>query len=424
MTTLEVGEQPRTLLERALFIGSAERLPVAWSTAYFFFLIAGNSVLKPMRDAAGLKDGIQNLRWIMTVTLVGMLIAIPAYNFAISRLPRTRVALAVHRAAQLGAASFLLWGFAAGRWGHGVFGVAFFVWHTVFNLLGVAAFRTLMADVWRERQAKRVFCVIGVGGTLGVVVGAALARRIAHTGAIWPLLPLSVVLFELGIFSLRRTLARFPPPAEEGPRTSAAPGSTASALRLVLTIPVLRSMAAFVALTSVVTTLFYFEQANVVRRAFATDAQRVEAFATIDMIAASATILVGLLLAARFIRRLGARRGLIFLPVAAALSFALLRMSPTFLSVVIAQSTIRSFNFGIVTPARESMFTELSRELNYRGKSVIDTLAWRTGDFIGTWATSLTAVLGVSVSVTAAVAVVVWSFTAFSFADPNARGAA
>jgi len=49
----------------------------------------------------------------------------------------------------------------------------FFVWTTVFALFNTSIFWSLMADVFRSDQAKRMFGFIGVGGTFGSIVGSA-----------------------------------------------------------------------------------------------------------------------------------------------------------------------------------------------------------------------------------------------------------
>jgi AAA family ATP:ADP antiporter len=414
--------EARSAMERLLLIRPDERSRVAWSTAYFFFLLAANSVLKPLRDAAGIKEGIDTLPRLLTLTFAAMAVAIPVYNLAISRLRREHVAVAVHRATQVSVAIFLGLGLGLGRWEKGAFSTAFYVWLSVFNLIGVAAFRTLMVDLWRERQATRLFGAISLGGTLGVVVGAGLARWIVHHWSLWAAFPVAILLLEVAIASSRRARAGFSQPLKESGAPRGTPGSTLGALRLVATVPLFRQMAGFVGLTSVSTTLLYIEQGRIIRRDFPTDAARVDAFATIDMIAAVATITAEALLAGRLIRAFGARRTLILLPFAACILFVLLHVKPSFAVLLLAQTMIRALNYGIATPARETLFADLSPELKYRGKSVIDTFAWRGGDFVGIWAPSFAAMIGVSSVATALTAGALWTICAVTFALPARPG--
>jgi hypothetical protein len=49
---------------------------------------------------------------------------------------------------------------------------------------------------------------------------------------------------------------------------------------------------------------------------------------------------------------------------------------------------------GITRPARETLFTVVSREDKYKSKAVIDTFVYRTGDVVGAWTEGLLGRLG------------------------------
>src|SRR3546814_17653399 len=57
-------------------------------------------------------------------------------------------------------------------------GIVFFVWVSVFNLFVVSVFWSFMSDIWSTEQARRLFPVIAVDGTLGAVAGPALTRTL------------------------------------------------------------------------------------------------------------------------------------------------------------------------------------------------------------------------------------------------------
>ena len=59
-------------------------------------------------------------------------------------------------------------------------GRVFFVWTTVFALFNTSIFWCLMADSFRSEQAKRLFGFIGVGGTLGSIIGSATTAALAN----------------------------------------------------------------------------------------------------------------------------------------------------------------------------------------------------------------------------------------------------
>jgi len=63
---------------------------LGWSFAYFFCLLAGYYVLRPLRDEMGVAGGVRNLQWLFTATFLVMLAAVPLYGALVARLPRRR----------------------------------------------------------------------------------------------------------------------------------------------------------------------------------------------------------------------------------------------------------------------------------------------------------------------------------------------
>src|SRR5208283_5061211 len=67
-----------------------ERSAALWSFAYFFTLLAGYYVLRPLRDRMGIAGGVKALPWMFTATFVTLLAAQPLYGALVARLPRAR----------------------------------------------------------------------------------------------------------------------------------------------------------------------------------------------------------------------------------------------------------------------------------------------------------------------------------------------
>ena len=67
-----------------------ERSAALWSFAYFFMLLAGYYVLRPIRDQMGIAGGEKNLPWLFTATFVTLLVVQPLYGALVARLPRAR----------------------------------------------------------------------------------------------------------------------------------------------------------------------------------------------------------------------------------------------------------------------------------------------------------------------------------------------
>ena len=145
------------------------------SFVFFFFVLCSWFVLRPIRDLIAVTTGVTRLPWLFGGTLIVTLIANPLFS---SLVVRFRVRRFVPVTYQFFAANLLVFFFAmraVGGMGSDSppwIGIVFYIWTSVFNLFITSVFWCFMADVFRSEQAKRLFGFIGVGGTLGAIVGS------------------------------------------------------------------------------------------------------------------------------------------------------------------------------------------------------------------------------------------------------------
>src|SRR5580658_9581777 len=146
---------PQRWLGWALPATPRERAAALWSFAYFFALLAGYYVLRPLRDQMGIAGGVKNLPWLFTATFLTLIVAQPLYGALVAKLPRARFVPMVYHFFVANLAIF---------WLLLTLGVApvvmawiFFVWISVFNLFAVSVFWSFMADLFRSEQSKRLF---------------------------------------------------------------------------------------------------------------------------------------------------------------------------------------------------------------------------------------------------------------------------
>src|SRR5476651_881914 len=99
-------ELPHLYVRRSVRPGEGKAL--CWSFAYFFCLLAGYYVLRPLRDEMGVAGGVRNLQWLFTATFVVMLAAVPAFGAVVARLPRNRFVPLVYHFFVLNIAAFWL----------------------------------------------------------------------------------------------------------------------------------------------------------------------------------------------------------------------------------------------------------------------------------------------------------------------------
>ena len=133
-------------LARVVAVRPGELRALFWSFAYFFCLLAGYYVLRPLRDEMGIAGGVRNLQWLFTATFAAMLAAVPLFGALVARLPRRRfIPLVYHFFVANIAIFWLLLALDAGK-----VHVArvFFVWISVFSLFAVSVFWSFMADLF------------------------------------------------------------------------------------------------------------------------------------------------------------------------------------------------------------------------------------------------------------------------------------
>jgi ATP:ADP antiporter, AAA family len=400
---------PARLLGRLVLLEEGEAPALFWSTAYFFLLLFGYYLLRPVREAIGIARGADKLPWLMTGTLLAMALANPAFGALVSRLPRRRFIPRTYRFFALNMLAFLLAFRLLPRHGGAALGYAFYIWLSVFNLFVVSVFWGLMSDVWSEAQGKRLFGFIATGGTLGAMAGAALTGALARGFRIGGLRlapdPLSLLLvsmltLELAVQCVRRLAAIF----GLGDRGSGArePGpGPLEGLRLVATSRYLQLICAYILLFTVASTFLYLQQGAIVERAFSGTAARTAAFARIDFWVNGLTLAAQVLLTGRILTGLGLPSVLALLPALTLAGFGALWLWPTFGVMAWFQVLRRGLHYAVDRPAREVLYIPLGPGERYKSKPFIDTFVYRGGDLLGAWAPSALAALAVPLGLAA-----------------------
>jgi AAA family ATP:ADP antiporter len=393
-----------------------------WSTLYFFLLLFGYYLLRPVREAIGIARGADKLPWLMTGTLLAMALANPAFAALVSRLPRRRFIPLAYRCFAFNMLAFFLAFRFLPHKGWPFLGYAFYIWLSVYNLFVVSVFWGLMSDVWTEGQGKRLFGFIATGGTLGAIAGAALTGALTKGlrlgGLRLQLDPLSLLLvamlaLELAAQCVRRLAEIFAlGDAAHGPREPG-PGPL-EGLRLIATSRYLQLICAYILLFTVTSTFLYLQQGAIVERTFQGTAARTAAFARIDLWVNVLTLATQVLLTGRLLTGLGIPAVLSLLPVLTLAGFGALWAWPTFGVLALLQVLRRGLHYAVDRPAREILYIPLGPEERYKSKPFIDTFIYRGGDLLGAWAPSALAALAVSMGFAALGCSGLWLGCAFA----------
>jgi AAA family ATP:ADP antiporter len=359
---------------------------LCWSFAYFFCLLAGYYVLRPLRDEMGVAGGVRNLQWLFTATFLVMLAAVPLYGALVARLPRRRLIPLVYHffAANL----LVFWVLLSFEFEKLIVARVFFVWISVFVLFAVSVFWSFMADLFTSEQGKRLFAYIAAGGTAGSLAGPALTIGLAELLGPANLLLVATLFLEIAVLCVWRLEAASPgleTKAPEKTQPEALGGGWLAGILLLLRSPYLAGIALWVSLLSIAATFLYFQQASIVAAASDDPAVRTRMFASVDLAVGVLTLIVQCFATSKLIARFGIGAALAFLPIVFAAGFAVLAAAPMLAVVIGFQALQRTANFAISNPAREVLFTVVSREEKYKAKNVIDIVAVRGADAAGGW---------------------------------------
>jgi len=159
----------------------AQEIRALWLAFVFNFVVLGGYyVIRPIRDEIGADRGVENLPWMYTGTLIGMLIANVLYATIVARMSRRRFIPIAYRFAILNLfVFFVLMRVMPVAQERSILAPIFFIWVSVFNLFATTMFWSFMADTFTPEQGKRLFGFVAVGGSLGGIVGGFVTSSLA-----------------------------------------------------------------------------------------------------------------------------------------------------------------------------------------------------------------------------------------------------
>jgi len=368
------------------------------SGAFFFLLLFGYFLLRPVREAMGVERSMGDLRWLFGVTCVVSLGAAVLFGGLVSRFDRARFISWAFRGVIACVVAFagvrvVLGGLLDGGmqlWS----GYVFYVWLSVVNVFMTSVFWAFMADVWRLEQGKRLYAAIGVGGTLGALLGSVFAWQLVGVIGAPAQMLIAAGLFEGAVRVMRVLDRRSTRGAGElvSSRPGAMGGSWVEGVRAVARSPYLLGVGAYIVLMAVSSTLIYFTQAELVTDAEDELVGRIALFGQLDMWTQAATLFVQLFVTGHLMKRAGVAVTLGVLPVVTVLGFAALAVVGTregveswqIFAVFAAFNAVhRATRYAVARPARETLFSVVSERDKYKAKPVVDVFLYRGGDVAG-----------------------------------------
>jgi len=400
------------LLQRIVAVRPEEVRAVGWCWLYIFAVLSSYYILRPIRDQMGVAGGVNNLPWLFTGTLAGMVLLNLPFAYLVKKLPRSRFIPLTYRFFALNIVLFAIALHVASPQQEIWVGRIFFIWASVYNLFVVSVFWQLNVDLFSPEQGKRLFGFIAAGATIGAIVGSAVTASLARYVSPTMLMVGAALLLEVAVFSVGR-LGKLSPVLHHRPGDLAAAsadekpvgGSVLAGITHAFRSPYLLAVSAFLLLYAVTSTFVYFQQAAIVSHSFADRGAQTSFFASIDLGVNSLALVFQLFFTGRLIVLLGVALALALLPALTMLGFAALALTPSLGVIAAFQIIRRAADYAIARPTREVIYTVVSREDRYKTKGFIDTFVYRLGDQVGAWAMAPLNGVGARAASLAAIAV-------------------
>ncbi|MCP5068533.1 MAG: MFS transporter, partial [bacterium] len=383
-----------TWLARGTDVRPGEGPLVFASGLYFFVLLGSYFLLRPLREQFGIRDDLARLPLLFLGTLAAMIVLNPVYGWLVARFPRTKFIPLVYRFFLLNLVFFFAVYQLLTEDQRTTLGYVFFIWLSVFNLFAVSIFRQFMADNWSPEQARRLFGLIGVGGTLGAVCGSFVTTRLTliadavgiARAEILPWLFLATATgLEIAVRLMQHAERKFRASpvaggAEAAKHDKPIGGSALDGLREVARSRFLLRICAFLFVASMLGSLLYFFQGKVVNDHAVDATSRTELFGWLNFAEQGTALLIQVFFTGRIIKAIGVGGALIVMPLVTIGGFIGLALMPTVALLFVVKVLRRGSQYAITQPALESLFATLPRSEKYKAKAFIDTAVKRAGD--------------------------------------------
>ncbi len=403
---------PDTYRNRQLPPKGEERQALLLSATAFFMVLCSYYIMRPVRDQLGGAVGSAGLPLFYGVVFLVMLAITPLFGALVARFSRRRLIAICYSFFVVCLLLFVPAFAMQERLGATLLGTVFYAWVSVFNLFVVSLFWSLMADVFNNHQSQRLFPLIGIGGTLGALVGPLLTTALVGIVGVAPLLVISaaVLAAAMGILLyLAHRRGAGAAPAE------AIGGSMLAGIKQAFKQPFVRLMAILMLLSDGIGTVAYALLADYANTHVAGRVAQTAFYGRIDFAANLLVIILQVTVTRWLLVRHGAGRALVLAELGNVALFVLLAVFALHTiplpwvsletglvtlavpAIALIMVGTRGLAYGLITPAANTLYTRAAREARYKGKNFVETAVWRFGDVVVT--SSLSALKGLGAGI-------------------------
>lgn len=378
------------LLARALAVFAtikpAEILTAVLMMTTVFLLLTAYYLLKTAREPLILLGGGAEVKSYASAGQAVLMVAVvSAYSRLARHVGRMPLTTAIYLFFASNLVVFVVLGYL-----HVPVGVPFFLWVGVFSVTVIAQFWSFASDVYTPEQGKRLFAILGIGSSLGAVLGARIAGVAAPLGPYALMIGAAAIL--VGCLALlyvvhRRELARTVDAAH--PEHPDKPFGAANGFALMLRDKYLLLIGVLTLLLNWVnSTGEYILDRTLMSVATADSAARgitpevfigqfkAEYFGWVNLLGVGLQLFV----VSRVFKYVGVRGALYVLPIVALGAYGVLVATPVLGIIRVVKVAENSVDYSLQNTARQALFLVATREQKYKAKAVIDGFMKLCGD--------------------------------------------
>ena len=351
--------------------------------AYYFLIISAYVVGQIARDALFLDRFAADQLPYADITIAAMVSLFVAGYIRTGRRVELR-GLLIGSLGLFAAIAFLFWwAIRTVQWSW-LF-PTLYVWIGIFGVLAIAQVWTLANFMLTTREAKRVFGLVGAGGILGGIFGGFLSNGIARILGTESLLlvvaafPAVCVVLVILIWRQESTEANVGGD-DSSLKSLESSWSLLGSLQIIRSSSHLKSIAALICITSIVTTAAGWQFKAIAKETIIETDALAAFMGSFQGYAGILALVAQLLLTSRLLHRFGVGAALLVLPLALVFGTAGVLVFGGLAAVSMLKGSDKVLRYSVDTSALQLLYLPVPTNLKVQVKSFIDTVIWRLGD--------------------------------------------
>jgi len=340
-----------------------------------FLILLAYYLMKPVREELILDGGSAQIR---SYALAGqatlLLFLVPFYSRIIKRLHGDKLfhIVTLFLAANIGLFYFM------GSAGMDI-GVPFFIWLGIFSVVQISQFWTMVSDYHNVDKGKKLTSYIAIGGSLGAMIGAMIAKTLYHDLGAYGLMVVAIVMLVVAVLipGAKGELRKDHHDTSDDESIKHLLGG----LKRVMDVPYLRWIAVSVVLLNLINSTGEFILADFVT-AEKSGAEIGEFYSSFYLYVNIATLILQAFMVRPLFRVIGVGGALISLAAINLFMYLSVLAFPVLAWFAIVKMADNSIDYSVANTTKQVLFLPLDRFTRYEGMLAINTFFTRFGDLI------------------------------------------